>query len=260
MKAYRVFIDPGHGGRDSGAAGNGMRESDVVLEVSKRFGIILICAGIEVMYSRIKDVSPAQRWQAANAWGADLYVSVHCNGFLLDTANGYETFFAATKPADRDVANIFQSEFINATGLRDRGVKMDSQSQHSGGLSVLRRTSMPAVLVELAFITANPNAHQDVPTLRDRRPLMAEALANGVFKFFGIQPQKAKEVVEMVYRTIQEMPSWAQEGMQQLVDMRVLSGRTPDNLDIDENMMRILLVVHRMFDRAGLLDAVAENM
>ncbi|MCL2225580.1 MAG: peptidoglycan recognition protein family protein [Defluviitaleaceae bacterium] len=71
---------------------------------------------------------------------------------------------------------------------------------------------------------------------------------------------KNMEVTEMVYRTIEEMPDWAQVGMQQLVDMRVLSGRTPDNLDIDENMMRILLVVHRMFDRAGLLDTVAKNM
>jgi len=254
--SFKVFIDPGHGGRDPGAVGNGMRESDIALEVSKRFGIMLICAGVEVMYSRTEDISPAQRWQAANTWGADLYVSVHCNGFTADTANGYETFFAATKPQDRAFAECVHSAFIAATSLRDRGVKLDGQSQHSGGLSVLRRSAMPAVLVELAFITANPNL-LDITVLRDRRPLMAEALASGVFQFLNIQPENGKEVSEMVYRTIQDMPEWAQAGMQHLVDMRVLSGRTPDNLDIDENMMRILLVVHRMFERAGLLPDIA---
>jgi peptidoglycan L-alanyl-D-glutamate endopeptidase CwlK len=70
-------------------------------------------------------------------------------------------------------------------------------------------------------------------------------------------PTATKEVKKMVYRTVQEMPPWAQEGIQQLIDMRVLSGRTPDNLDIDENMMRILLVVRRMFERAGLLSDIA---
>jgi peptidoglycan L-alanyl-D-glutamate endopeptidase CwlK len=65
-----------------------------------------------------------------------------------------------------------------------------------------------------------------------------------------------KEVMEMVYRTVSEMPEWAQPGIQQLVDMRLLNGRSADNLDVDENMMRILLVVRNMFDRAGLLEAM----
>jgi hypothetical protein len=63
-----------------------------------------------------------------------------------------------------------------------------------------------------------------------------------------------KEEKKMVYRTVKEMPDWAQPGIQQLIDMGVLSGRAPDNLDIDENMMRTLLIVRNMFDRANLLD------
>lgn len=65
-----------------------------------------------------------------------------------------------------------------------------------------------------------------------------------------------KEELKMIYRTIQEMPDWAQPGMQQLVDAKILSGRSEDNLDVDENMMRILLIVRRMFDRAGLLEKI----
>jgi hypothetical protein len=73
------------------------------------------------------------------------------------------------------------------------------------------------------------------------------------------ETETQKEEPKMVYRTVQEMPEWAQPGIQELVDMRVLNGRAPDNLDVDENMMRILLIVRNMFDRAGLLDKIAAN-
>ena len=72
--------------------------------------------------------------------------------------------------------------------------------------------------------------------------------------------KKAEETIEMIYRTVEEMPTWAQPGIQELIDMRVLNGRAPDNLDVDENMMRILLVVRNMFDRAGLLEKIAANV
>jgi hypothetical protein len=68
-----------------------------------------------------------------------------------------------------------------------------------------------------------------------------------------------KEVIELIYRTVKEMPDWAQPGIQELINMRVLSGRTPDNLDVDENMMRILLIMRNMFDRAGLLGTIASK-
>jgi len=70
---------------------------------------------------------------------------------------------------------------------------------------------------------------------------------------------KKEEAKKMVYRTIKEMPEWAQPGIQQLIDMRVLSGRDPDNLDIDDNMMRTLLIVRNMFDRAGLINEMTKN-
>jgi peptidoglycan L-alanyl-D-glutamate endopeptidase CwlK len=66
-----------------------------------------------------------------------------------------------------------------------------------------------------------------------------------------------KEVTEMIYRTVKEMPEWAQPGIQQLIDLRVLSGRSNDNLDVDENMMRTLLIVRNMFERTGLLKKMA---
>jgi peptidoglycan L-alanyl-D-glutamate endopeptidase CwlK len=69
--------------------------------------------------------------------------------------------------------------------------------------------------------------------------------------------EKEKEVEEMIYRTVKEMPEWARPGIQQLIDLRVLSGREENDLDVDENMMRTLLIVRNMFDKAGLLEKMA---
>ncbi|MCL2225922.1 MAG: peptidoglycan recognition protein family protein [Defluviitaleaceae bacterium] len=74
-----------------------------------------------------------------------------------------------------------------------------------------------------------------------------------------ISALKKMEVMEMVYRTVEEMPDWAQPGIQQLIDLRLLSGRSPGNLDVDENMMRTLLVVRNMFEHKGLLPAIASS-
>jgi hypothetical protein len=76
---------------------------------------------------------------------------------------------------------------------------------------------------------------------------------------FKMKWENEQEMIQMIYRTVIEMPTWAQPGIQELIDLRVLNGRAPDNLDIDENMMRILLIVRNMFDRAGLLGKIAAN-
>ncbi|MCL2357519.1 MAG: M15 family metallopeptidase [Defluviitaleaceae bacterium] len=66
--------------------------------------------------------------------------------------------------------------------------------------------------------------------------------------------ESREEMEKMMYRTVCEMPEWAQPGIRELIDMRVLSGQTPDNLGVDDNMMRTLLIVRNMFGRAGLLE------
>ena len=219
----KIFIDAGHGGRDPGAVGNGMRESDIVLDVAKRFGCILAAQGFEVRQSRTTDVAATinERWRAANAWGADLYISIHANGFHLTTANGYETFIAATKPSDRDFAQVVHNALIAATGLRDRGVKVDSQSQHSGGLGVLRHSAMPAILVELAFVTAAPNS-LDVATLREKRQLMAQALADGVMKYLGVATDNPHPQPQPKPKSFPIQPA----NVQRMVDLGVI--RSPE--------------------------------
>lgn len=119
MSRHKIFIDPGHGGRDPGAVGNGMRESDIVLDVSRLLGNIIEAAGIDVTLSRTDDraLTVNERWQAANAWAATHFISVHVNA---TGGTGSETFIAATKQGDRPFALAVNDTYAIAMGLRNR--------------------------------------------------------------------------------------------------------------------------------------------
>ena len=96
----KVFIHPGHGGNDPGAVGNGMRESDINLDVSLRLEAMLQSQGLEVRMSRRTDtrISNLNIISSTNSWGADCYMDIHCNAFSLDSANGYETLHLRNMP------------------------------------------------------------------------------------------------------------------------------------------------------------------
>lgn len=282
----KVFIDAGHGGIDPGAVGNGMNEAYINFNVALMLGQILE-KDFDIMLSRpTLDANIGangrfafDRAGMANNWGADLLLSVHCNAFSQESANGYETFFAATKPQDRNAATIIHNIFVTETGLRDRGVKLDGQSQHSGGLGILRNARMTAVLVELAFITANPNS-LDVTFLRDKRQEMASILAKGVYAYFGMEmvaelpskevPQVTPPTInnnegarELRFNTVAEVPEWARPTIEKLVaycDYKnmpkgILRGNNGDGtgLDLSMDMIRILVLL----DREGLFSMPA---
>ena len=191
----KVFIDPGHGGLDPGASGNDMKECNIVLEVSQLLAEILQKGGIDTRLSRTGDIAPTaeQRWQAANTWKADIFLSIHVNAFNLPAANGTEVFFynnpqQAQRTSDaRRLAEILLLLFTERFGTTGRGIKLDTQSQHSSGLGMLRNTTMPAVLFELAFITAGAE-YNDADILRNKKREMAQALADGIYRYFGMNP------------------------------------------------------------------------
>ena len=143
----KVFIDPGHGGSDPGASGNGLKEKEVVLEIAKKLGRLLSNNGIEVNYSREDDiyVDLSERARQANEWGADLFVSIHTNAFN-GSAYGTECYThptdsAAAKQLSRNIANTLSSKL----NLYNRGHK-------EADFAVLRLSNMPAILIETAFI------------------------------------------------------------------------------------------------------------
>lgn len=145
----KVFIDPGHGGKDPGACYGNIKEKDINLDVGLILGKLLVKEGFKVGYSRTNDsfVSLSERVNRSNRMGCDVFISIHCNAFHRSSAQGLETFYYRTSWKGKRLADKFQTSIIKK-GLytKNRGIK-------PGNFYVLRRTRAIAVLVELGFIT-----------------------------------------------------------------------------------------------------------
>lgn len=169
-----VAIDPGHGGRDPGAVGiGGLQEKQVIFPISQQVASILRQQGVEVIMTRNRDIELdlAPRVQIAERADADFFVSIHANAINLSRpdVNGLETYYYSDNGARfaRTVHNIV----LGTMGMPDRRVRQ-------ARFYVLRRTSMPAILIEVGFVTGA----EDIHNLRDPqwRSDMANAIARGI--------------------------------------------------------------------------------
>ncbi len=186
--AYKIYIDQGHNPRNpnAGSEGNGLREQDIVYTIGQELARLLRANGnFEVRLSRptpetqlgtSNTTSLAARVNDANAWGADYFISLHTNAAGDSTPSGSEALVFSQPSAASALGTDILGWLNRLTGLRNRGVVTRS------GLYVLRKTRMPAVLLELGFIT-NPN---DARLMRDDPTLFAEAIYNGTLEYLGI--------------------------------------------------------------------------
>src|SRR5699024_7641170 len=115
-KMFKIFIDPGHGGSDSGATGNGLKEKDLTLKIAKAIKKHLenTYSNILIMMSRTTDkyLSLKERTDMANKWGADYFISVHINSFTSSSANGFESYIhnSNSTAEDNRMQNIIHDE------------------------------------------------------------------------------------------------------------------------------------------------------
>lgn len=182
----KVFVDPGHGGRDPGATGHGLKEKDITLAVSLKVGDILERHGIEVIYSRTTDVyvSLADRTNMANRSKAKIFVSIHVNSATNTSARGIETFSHPTSSQGAKLSKSIQDRLVESKIFsHDRGTK-------TANFHVLRASSMPASLTELGFIVN----YQDAQLLKNRQDEMALAIAKGVLDYLGVPFQDGNTV------------------------------------------------------------------
>lgn len=174
--AKKVFIDAGHGGADPGAIGvNNSNEKDITLSLSKKLAELLKIQGIEVKLSRDGDktLSLAERVNMANAWGADCFISVHCNAFNT-VAKGVEVF--ALNSSISDMATDVLEGILNEKAYSlNRGVKF-------AGFYVIKYTKMRACLVETAFI----DNKDDYKILIEKQDALALGMAKGICKYLKI--------------------------------------------------------------------------
>lgn len=189
----KIFIDPGHGGTDPGAVGNGLREKDLTLQISKRIRDLLVgYENVQVKLSREGDqtLSLKQRTDMANSWGADFLLSIHINA---GGGTGYEDFRHSSQ-SPSSVSGIVQAAIHKAVMneikyfvVKDRGAK-------SANYHVLRESRMPAVLSETLFIDKST----DAALLKNDAFLNAVALGhvNGIVKAYNL---KAKGPAKLMW-------------------------------------------------------------
>lgn len=180
----KLYLDPGHGGTDPGAQGNGLNEKDVTLDIALKIRNILTNSyeSVDIKMSRTTDVSKSlsERTTEANSWGADYYLSIHINA-ASGSAQGYEDYIYSGL-SDSSTTAKYQStiheEVIRKNQLNDRGRK-------KANFHVLRESTMPAFLSENGFID---NSH-DAALMKQSswRQDVAQGHANGVAIAFNLK-------------------------------------------------------------------------
>lgn len=188
--AIKIFIDQGHNpeGVNAGAEGFGYREQDINYAVGTRLAELLRQDGrFEVRVSRNSPTdslgtsnatSLAARVNAANSWPADYFISIHANASVNPAQNGTEVYVYREPSTAAELAEDVLEGVVERMGTRDNGVRVNS------ALYVLRRTTMPAILVELGYIT---NA-EDVKKMTEDPWGFAQGIYNGILEYFDYAP------------------------------------------------------------------------
>ncbi|MGQ7337530.1 GBS Bsp-like repeat-containing protein [Streptococcus suis] len=200
QRSFTVYIDPGHGGADSGASYGGVHEKTLAMNVANKLKANLLALGINVLMTRTADYNVdfvTERSRMANSSNADLFISLHFNATGAGTtrAKGIETYWYQSNPSypskinqahhndstrlaeSQTLANQVQASLIKETGAYNRGVKRET-------FAVLRETKIPAVLVEMGFMD-NPSELQVIKQ-DSYQTKLAKALAQGIANWYGI--------------------------------------------------------------------------
>jgi N-acetylmuramoyl-L-alanine amidase len=171
-----VMIDPGHGGPDSGAVGiGGLQEKNVILPIAQRVAAILQQQGIQAILTRKSDydLDLEPRVRMAREDRANLFVSIHANSIdNRPDVNGLETYYYSS--SSQRLAQTIHNTILQSIDVGDRGVRQ-------ARFYVLRNNPMPAVLVEVGFVTGT----RDEPRLAtaDYQNQMAQAIARGILLY-----------------------------------------------------------------------------
>lgn len=181
--ATKIFVDAGHGGPDPGAVANGVIEQYVNLNVVNELARLLRMGGYEVMQYRTtptenvlsdKNADLRNRAMMANNWGADYFISIHTNSSLNPSANGFEAYVYRLGTRAAELAQSIVDTFVEQLGSKDNGVRQ-------ANFAVLRRTRMPATLLELGYLT-NPTEALNLNSPAWQKAA-AKAIYDGIYRF-----------------------------------------------------------------------------
>ena len=185
----KIYIDQGHNpsGFNTGAEGNGYYEQDLTYEIGRRlynllsqnpeFTPRLSRPTPDTILGRNNSGSLVERVRQANSWPADIFISLHNNAAENPNATGNEALiYGPTSTVAREMGEDILEQLTLTTGLRNRGIV------YRPGLYVLKETNMPAILVEMGFIS-NP---VDADLLANSPYLFATGIYRGILKYYGL--------------------------------------------------------------------------
>lgn len=187
--AIKIFVDQGHGpgGVNGGAEANGLVEQDItynvgvylrnLLESDGRFDVMLSRNSPDEIIGTDTLSSLQQRVRMANEWGANYFISLHTNANDNPAINGSEVYVYSMWSEAYNMAEYILNSIVNNVGTKYNGVRLNPS------LYVLRYTRMPAMLIELGYLTNTGDAQK----LRDNRYGFAYAIYLGLLEYFGLE-------------------------------------------------------------------------
>ncbi|MGC7871161.1 N-acetylmuramoyl-L-alanine amidase [Desulfosporosinus sp. SYSU MS00001] len=257
LKNKVIVIDPGHGGADPGAQNSGVKEKDVNLDVSLRLRKALEAEGCTVILTRDVDkdfYNPGQyvgraakridlnrRISLASLNNADLFVSIHANSFPRRNTYGMETYYHQKSPAGKILAENIQEHLTKLQLDNKRKAK-------AGDYYLLNQTMMPAVIVEVGFIS-NPRERKLLLS-SDYRDSIAKAIGDGIESYFET-PKEIREIREGIQSvTSQEGPAPIGKDTYKVYFANAsLDGLSPEDRIFNPSIWNKLTLTHK----AGLI-------
>lgn len=235
-----VMLDAGHGGVNPGAVYEGRQEKDDALALVLAIGPILQNNGIDVLYTRTTDVyqTPLQKAELANEADVDYFVSIHRNSFPEDNVvSGVESLVYDLSGVKYEMAQNINAQ-LETVGFVDLGVKARPN------LIVLRRTKMPAVLVEAGFI----NSNTDNMLFDANFQAIAQAIADGIIETIDVQPETLESRYSVQVGAFRNR-NYAEDLQEELMEMDF-----PARIERGDGYFRVRVGDFRTIDEASGLE------
>lgn len=235
-----VMLDAGHGGVNPGAVYEGRQEKDDALALVLAIGPILQNNGIDVLYTRTTDVyqTPLQKAELANEADVDYFVSIHRNSFPEDNiVSGVESLVYDLSGVKYEMAQNINAQ-LETVGFVDLGVKARPN------LIVLRRTEMPAVLVEAGFI----NSDTDNMLFDANFQAIAQAIADGIIETINVQSETLESRYSVQVGAFRNR-NYAEDLQEELMEMDF-----PARIERGDGYFRVRVGDFRTIDEASRLE------
>ena len=234
-----VMLDAGHGGVNPGAVYEGRQEKDDALALVLAIGPILQNNGIDVLYTRTTDVyqTPLQKAELANEADVDYFVSIHRNSFPEDNVvSGVESLVYDLSGVKYEMAQNINAQ-LETVGFVNLGVRARPN------LIVLRRTKMPAVLVEAGFI----NSDTDNMLFDANFQAIAQAIADGIIETLAVQPETLESRYSVQVGAFRNR-NYAEDLQEELMEMDF-----PARIERGDGYFRVRVGDFRTIDEASRL-------